>query len=579
MKEPHMPHPKRTTTLHHRRTRPEVGLTLKALPLAVALCFSPVLRAQVINPNVDGLPQRGRVDYGSVSGALDGSTKLTLTQTSQRAVIDWRSFDIAAGKTVQFVQPNASSVVLNRVASNANMSEIYGTLSANGMVLLMNPNGVLFHQGATVNVASLIVTTGTINQPAFEAGGAFQITGATAGSITNQGNITAANAGLVALVAPSVVNQGVITATGGRIALSGADRATVSLNGGLYEFAVDSGALGSNASVSNSAGARLEGATLLLSTGDAANLVSGVINLEGVQQASSAIVVNGNTVVLKSDLDAPAISGNATTVRVHDTASIQDGVKIAKTGAPGAGATVELQAGTFSEQVALNKANLTLSGVAGAKLVVPDASQVNGITIGANNVTVQGLEIAGPISSPYDTYYATSHPNVSRGIAVGDGITGFVIRNNNIHDVRNGILIHGRNSAGTVGDNRIENTKSGISVQYTDGAGITIAGNSEGAVGNEWGLNLHLNGHLDGSGNILSNSTPIATAPTASWQQSLLNLSTANNGWAVQDQGYTSSNRTRVTVATSVRPATRAAGSRQSTPSKAVLMRWWPAAR
>lgn len=279
--------------------------------------------------------------------------------------------------------------------------------------------------------------------------------------------------------------------------------------------------------------------------------MSGVINLEGVQQASSAIVVNGNTVVLKSDLDAPAISGNATTVRVHDTASIQDGVKIAKTGAPGAGATVELQAGTFNEQVALNKANLTLSGIAGAKLVVPDASQVNGITIGANNVTVQGLEIAGPISSPYDTYYATSHPNVSRGIAVGDGITGFVIRNNNIHDVRNGILIHGRNSAGTVGDNRIENTKSGISVQYTDGAGITIAGNREGAVGNEWGLNLHLNGHLDGSGNILSNSTPIATAPTASWQQSLLNLSTANNGWAVQDQGYTASNRTRVTVATS----------------------------
>lgn len=542
---PHPPH--LAAARRRRRPAPADRLTLKALPLAVALCFCPALQAQVINPNVDGLPQRGRVLSGDVSGVLDGSTKLTLTQTGQRAVIDWKSFNIDQGKEVQFVQPNASAAVLNLVSANAGMSEIYGKMSANGMVLLMNPNGVLFHQGSTINVASLIVTTGTINQSAFEAGGAFQITGATAGSITNQGSITAANAGLVA---PSVTNHGVIAATSGRIALSGADRATVSLNNGLYEFAVDSGALGTNASITNAAGASLSGGSILMSTGDAANLVSGVINLQGVQQASSAIVVNGSTVVLKSDLDAPSISGSSNTVQVHDTASIQYAVKIAKTGAPGAGATVELQAGTFNEQVTLNKANLTLTGQAGAKLVVPDAAEVNGIAISANNVTVQGMEIAGPINSPYYDYYATTKPNISRGIAVGDGITGFTIQNNNIHDVRNGILIHGRNSTGTVSNNRIENTKSGISVQYTDATGISIAGNSEGSVGNEWGLNLHLNGHVDGSGTILSNSTPIAAAPTSSWQQSLLNLSTANNGWAVQDQGYTASNRTRVTVAT-----------------------------
>lgn len=552
MKKSTMPRPPHSAAARRRRRpAPTARLTLKALPLAVALCFCPALQAQVINPNVDGLPQRGRVLSGDVSGALDGSTKLTLTQTGQRAVIDWKSFNIDQGKTVQFVQPNASAAVLNLVAANAGMSEIYGTMSANGMVLLMNPNGVLFHQGATINVASLIVTTGTINQSAFEAGASFGITGASTGSISNEGSITAANAGLVALVAPSVTNHGIITATNGRIALSGADRATVSLNNGLYEFAVGSGALGTNTSITNAAGASLHGATILMSTEDAANLVSGVINLQGVQQASSAIVVNGSTVVLKSDLDAPSISGGSNTVQVHDTASIQDAVKIAKTGTAGAGATVELQAGTFNEQVTLDKANLTLTGQAGAKLAVPNAEQVNGITIGANNVTVQGLEIAGPLNgTPYYDYYATPPSNISRGVAVGDGITGFTIQNNNIHDVRNGILIHGRNSTGTVSTNRIDNTKSGISVQYTDASGLSLAGNSEGAIGNEWGLNLHLNGHLDGSGNILSNSTPIAAAPTSSWQQSLLNLSTASNGWAVQDQGYTASNRTRVTVAT-----------------------------
>lgn len=536
----------------------------RRLTLALALCFAPVVMAQ-INPSTPGLPQGGSVTAGTVTSNLSGN-QLTLTQTGNRAVIDWQSFNIDPGRTVQYVQPSSSAAVLNRVSASAGLSDIGGTLSANGLVLLMNPNGVLFRSGATINVGSLIATTGTVNQTDFMAGGSFGITGVSGGSVSNQGTISAASAGLVALVAPSVSNQGVITATAGRIALSGADRATVTLNGGLYEFAVPVGALGTNATLSNAAGARLEGANLLLSTGDAANLVSGVINLQGVQQASSVITVHGSTVLLASDLNAPTVSGSSSTIQVQPGASIQDAVNIAKTGTPGAGATVNVQAGTYTEPVAannalliLNKANLTLTGQAGAKLTVPDAAQVNGIAISANNVTVQGLEIAGPINAPYYQYYATTQNNISRGIAVGDGITGFAIRNNNIHDVRNGILIHGRNSTGSVDHNTIDNTKSGISVQYTDSSGITIAANREGTNGNEWGLNLHLNGHLDGAGNILSNTTPIATAPTAQWQQSLLALSTNNNGWGVQDQGYTAANRTQAMVAT-----TGAAGNQGS---------------
>lgn len=520
--------------------------TLKALPLAVALCFSPLVHAQSINPATSGLPMGGAVASGGVSGQVSADNlKLTLTQTTSRAVIDWQSFNIDAGKTVQFIQPGATSAALNRVSASADMSQIYGSLQANGAVLLANPNGVMFHQGANINVGSLIVTTGTVNQASFDAGGAFGISNAVSGSVTNQGSITAGGAGLIALVAPSVVNQGTIIATAGRVALSGADRGTVSLNGGLYEFAVGSGATAAGAQVSNVAGARLEAGNILLTTGDAANLVSGVINLLGVQQASSAIVVNGNTVVLKSDLAAPSISGNSNTVQVQAGASIQDGVNIAKVGAVGAGATVNVEAGTYAEAVTVAKANLTLGGQTASRLNVAD--NTDGITIAANNVTVRGLELAGPVTASYLSYAWGS--NVSRGIRVGDGITGFSIRDNNIHDVRNGILIHGRNSTGAVSGNTIDNTKSGISVQYTDASGITISGNREGTIGNEWGVNLHLNGHLDGTGAIVSNSPLIAAGPSASWQQSLLDMSAANNGWAVQDQGYGSSNRTQANVA------------------------------
>ncbi len=546
--------PVRHRARHHARRQSSPACVPRALPWALALCFAPLALSQPINALTAGLPRHGVVAAGTVTGNVTGNT-LALTQTGSRAVIDWQSFNIDPGRTVQFVQPGATAAVLNRVSAGTSASEIAGTLAANGMVLLMNPNGVLFKSGASIHVGSLVATTGTVNQGEFTAGGNFGISGVGGGSVVNQGAIS--TSGLVALVAPTLSNQGRIIATGGRIALAGADRATISLNGGLYEFAVPGGALGTNASISNGAAARLEGAQLLLSTGDAAQLLSGVINLQGVQQASSAIVVNGHTVVLTADLNAPGVSGSSSHIQVQAGASIQDAVRIARTGTPGAGATVEVLAGDYVEAMApnkalvtLDKAHLTLSGHPGARLRVPDAAEVNGLAISAGNVTVQGLEIAGPLNAPYHDYYATPRSNISRGIAVGDGVTGFTLGNNHIHDVRNGILIHGRNSTGSVSHNTIDNTKSGVSVQYTDAAGISIAGNREGAVGNEWGLNLHLNGHLVGS-TIVGNNPPIAAAPTTAWQQSLLELSRTNHGWAVQDQGYSSASRTHVQVATS----------------------------
>lgn len=514
-----------------RRYSRSASFVMKALPAAMMLVFSNP--GWAVGPTINvggsaGLPINGSVAAGSATGNVVGN-QLTVNQTSARAVIDWSSFNIDAGKAVHFAQP-AAGAVLNRVNAATNASQISGSLTATGMVMLMNPHGVLFNQGSSVNVGALIATTGNIDENTFTNTSA-QITGATAGMIQNQGNITATAgaSGLVAMVAPSVINQGVITATGGTIALLGSTAATISLNSGLYEFAVPGGATGTE--VTNAASGTLNAKTLYLGAGDAANLLSGVINLEGVQQASSAIVVNGNTVVLKSALEAGSLSGNSNTVNVSGTARIQDGVNIVK-----AGGAVDVYAGTYAEQVLLNKAGLTLTGHDGAKLVVPDATEVNGISIAANNVTVSGMEIAGPATLPYTQYAWGS--NRSRGIAVGNGFTGFTISNNNIHDLRNGILIDGRNT-GRVADNRIDNTKSAISVQYTDGNGITMAGNMKGSRGNEWGLNLHLNG-----------GTPVTSAPTLAWQQSLLDLSKANAGWSVQDQAYTSSNRTHVNVAT-----------------------------
>ena len=85
---------------------------------------------------------------------------MNITQTGQRGLIEWQSFSIGAGARVNIVQPGAQSVLVNRVTpGNAPASEIYGQLSSNGRVFLVNPAGITFGAGAQVNVGSLVATT------------------------------------------------------------------------------------------------------------------------------------------------------------------------------------------------------------------------------------------------------------------------------------------------------------------------------------------------------------------------------------------------------------------------------------
>jgi filamentous hemagglutinin family protein len=84
------------------------------------------------------LPLNPTVVNGAASFSQAGST-LTVTN-SNGAIINWQRFRIAAGETARFVQPSSTSSVLNQVLSN-NPSALYGTLSSNGKVWLVNPCG------------------------------------------------------------------------------------------------------------------------------------------------------------------------------------------------------------------------------------------------------------------------------------------------------------------------------------------------------------------------------------------------------------------------------------------------------
>ena len=114
-------------------------------------------------------PTGGNVVAGSATIGSPSPEQLTITQSSNRAIIDWTGFDIAPNETTSFVQPGSSSVTLNRVNS-ATPSLIQGGLEANGRVYLVNPNGVVFGEGARVDVGGLVATTANIGNANFMAG-------------------------------------------------------------------------------------------------------------------------------------------------------------------------------------------------------------------------------------------------------------------------------------------------------------------------------------------------------------------------------------------------------------------------
>src|SRR5262245_53334967 len=133
------------------------------MALALAIAFPPG------SVSAQGLPTGGSVASGSATISNPSSSSTLINQSSQKALINWQSFGVGAGNSVNFQQPNSAAITLNRVQGTT-PSAINGSLTANGNVWIINGNGVLFGQGAQVNVGGLIATTSDIQDSDFEAG-------------------------------------------------------------------------------------------------------------------------------------------------------------------------------------------------------------------------------------------------------------------------------------------------------------------------------------------------------------------------------------------------------------------------
>ncbi len=321
-----------------------LALAIRALIAGVAQVHAaelPVPSAQVTlsNTPVEIATQ------GHAAAAVSGNA-MTITQSTDKASIDWNSFNIGAESSVHIDQPSPTSVVLNNIHQN-DPSRIMGSLTADGQVYLVNQNGFVFGQHSQVNVNSLVATTLGISETVFQNGitKAFDNNGAAAlkgnGEVylkNSQGHFvldqhgqkikiqifiengahikTNAPGGRVIIAAPVVNNAGTVeTADGQTILVAAKDKVY------LQEAGTDSDIRGLLVEVGT--GGTVNNVGKVLAERGNASLMGFAVNQRGIASATTSVSLNGSVRLLaREGIQDPSGTGGKllpqATVRTTD---------------------------------------------------------------------------------------------------------------------------------------------------------------------------------------------------------------------------------------------------------------------
>ncbi|MDZ4203114.1 MAG: MBG domain-containing protein [Gallionella sp.] len=326
------------------------------------------------------LPTGGQI-VGGAGTISQSANVMTINQTTAKMAADWQSFSIGAGNTVNFVQPSASSVAMNRVLGS-DVSVIQGALNANGQVFLLNPNGVLFTPTAQVNVGGIVASTLNMTTADFMAGN-YQFEGASSNAIINQGNIIAANGGTIALIAAKITNDGSLTANVGNVLLGAGSKVTLDL-GGPVKIQVEQGAI--DALIEQGGAIKADGGLVYLTAKSASLLATTGINHTGITEAQTLATGESGQIYLMGDMQNGQVNVGGTL-----DASAPNG---------GDGGFIETSAAkvSFADGVAITTA--AANGKTGLWLIDPVDFKVAatggditgsalGTLLGSNSVTIQ----------------------------------------------------------------------------------------------------------------------------------------------------------------------------------------------
>ncbi len=309
--------------------------------LAAAIAVTAWMPTAMAVPEANTVPTGANVTNGTATvpdnptiSQQDNKKELNITVNSPKAAIDWKSFDIGSNARVNFNGANGF-MILNRVPNATKASEIYGELNGRGgTVFLINPQGVTFGAGASVDVGSLVASTRELTNDNFTNGN-YQFVGEQKAAITNLANIKAEN-GVVALIAHKVENKGAISGrqvnlvSGDSVELVNLDNVSAKSSEAVLDYdnkigvlvkSINEGeqviSLSKGGQVINSGTLKADNGFVLMKAKDAQNVMQDLVNAEKVSAANRIYKDDAGNMILLGDVNL-----------VGDKVQVADGSKI-----------------------------------------------------------------------------------------------------------------------------------------------------------------------------------------------------------------------------------------------------------
>ncbi len=467
------------------------------LTTCIALACMGITQGILAAPAINTLPSLNNIASGAATLSTTGN-QLTVSQTSDKLIANWNSFNIGSAAKVQFNQPAINSIALNRISGSA--SEIFGRVNANGQLILINPLGIVFGSTAQVNAASVIASTLNLSDSSFLGDNFLFERVSSGGEINNQGSILA-NEGNTVVLASSIKNSGTLRARGGNLSLANGNK--VQVNNATGQVSINQ--ISSVASLIQSTGT-LRADRLLTSAdqgkifivGDRARTGS-VVELAG-QLSSLNNDIQGKTINITGDLTANAATAlnavNAININANFTQNKNnselnltynpaDGLNLGPTsGNAGkitlSGTGMQYKANNVSYQIIQTLAQLQALN---SNAMTRAGHYVLGLDIDASSTATSSFNpIGSDLSTPFTGFldglgHQIDQLTINKPAKDGVGLIGYALYATikNLH-LNNATVIGKDNVGGLIGYN----------------------GNDNGTTGQSWIINSSVSGSLTG---------------------------------------------------------------------------------
>lgn len=303
-------------------------------------------------------PTGGVVVLGDaqIQNSFPGLT--TIHQQTDRAVIDWSTFNINSGEHTNFIVPSDTSATLNRVLDGG-PSLLNGTLTSNGQLFLINASGIVFGRGSMVDVAGLTASTLDLSNRMFMAGGQMVYQGDTTAGVTNAGSIRASS-GDVFLIGFQVNNSGAIRAPNGTVGLAAGTDVLIMPAGDERVIVRNAAGPQRRTGVTNSGLIQANVAELKAHGGNVYALAirnTGRIAATAATKQGGRIILsaNGGNIESTGKLVARGLAGNGGQIRINagSQGRVTLGGRVAADGRTGSGGSIDVNGGEVTVRRAI----------------------------------------------------------------------------------------------------------------------------------------------------------------------------------------------------------------------------------